>query len=533
MIHFVSRCFPQHCYWRVIVVAFAILSVLVRVGRAATLPVDVQNEISNRVTYGYSPGIALALINSSSTNYYAFGRASYSDSRALNEDSLFEIGSLTKSFTATLLADMSLRSELQLTNNLKLFFPAVVKIPSRNQKEITLLHLATHTSGLPRLPDNFTPKDWMNPYADYTDFLRDQFLSTYTLPVDPGARYTYSNFGFALLGDALVNELGTNFEALVRARITSVLGMPDTSTSLGAAQQSRLTQGHSGVLPVPYWDFPTFFGAGGLKMSVRDMATFIAANMGIRTSPLSAAFTECQKTRANSDITGGTVGLAWQILNNTGVKIIWHDGATGGFNTFVGFNGTTGVVIFSNGNLDVSDLGFSLLSPALGFVPVPVPASMTSTNLRRYAGLYKSDFGDSFRVQFLNDHLISTYSGDFGLSFTLYPSSLDNFFSYLTGGFANFSRSSDGRSTSLKWTQAGVISGPYNRVHIDPILRISRADGKAAVEIQGEGDRLYEISASTDLKHWIPTVTNTIWDFPYSESVNSTNQNRFFRAAER
>src|SRR5208283_4407870 len=122
------------------------------------------------------------------------------DKRALDGDTVFEIGSITKVFTALLLADMAQRGEVALTDPVSKYLPKGVKMPGRNGHAIMLQDLATHTSGLPRLPSNMKPKDFMNPYADYTPELLYQFLSSYELPRDPGSKWEYSNLGAGLLG---------------------------------------------------------------------------------------------------------------------------------------------------------------------------------------------------------------------------------------------------------------------------------------------------------------------------------------------
>ena len=191
----------------------------------------------------------------------------------VDQAAVFEIGSITKTFTASILADMVDHGEVRLDDPVAKYLPPSVRVPSRNGKQITLLDLATQSSGLPRMPSNFTPKDSLNPYADYTVQQMYAFLSSYALTRDVGAEYEYSNLGVGLLGHALALKAGTSYEALVRQRILGPLGMHETAITLTPALRARLAPGHEiDGRVVPNWDLPTFAGAGALRSTVRDMS---------------------------------------------------------------------------------------------------------------------------------------------------------------------------------------------------------------------------------------------------------------------
>ena len=150
-----------------------------------------------------SVGIVVGLVGSTGRRVIAYGALDKGDSRLLNGDTIFEIGSVTKVFTSLLLADMVARNEVALNDPIAKYLPSDVKTPGRNGQSITLEDLATHTSGLPRLPTNFAPKDPANPYADFSVPQLYEFLSTYTLSRDIGSQYDYSNLGGGLLGHLL------------------------------------------------------------------------------------------------------------------------------------------------------------------------------------------------------------------------------------------------------------------------------------------------------------------------------------------
>jgi Beta-lactamase class C and other penicillin binding proteins len=168
------------------------------------------------------------------------------DKRPVDGDTIFEIGSATKVFTSLLLADAVKRGEVALTDPVAKYLPAEVKVPERAGRKITLVDLATHTSGLPSVPSNLAPKNPANPYAGYTVQQLYDFLSTYQLSRDIGAQYDYSNLGVGLLDNALSRRAGVDYETLVQTRITRPLGMKSTSIALSEEQKRRLASGHGG-----------------------------------------------------------------------------------------------------------------------------------------------------------------------------------------------------------------------------------------------------------------------------------------------
>ena len=189
--------------------------------------------------YRQSVGIVVGVIEPAGRRIVTYGRASTSEAVPLDGDTIFEIGSISKVFTSLLLADAVQRGEVALTDPISKYLPASVKVPERG-RAITLQDLATHTSGLPRLPD-MNPKDPENPYADYSVDQLYRFLSTYQLPRDVGASYEYSNLGAGLLGHILALRAGTDYESLVKSRITGPLGMTqhERHADAGAAGQAR------------------------------------------------------------------------------------------------------------------------------------------------------------------------------------------------------------------------------------------------------------------------------------------------------
>lgn len=327
--------------------------------------------ISTRIDQGFGVGMVLGVLEADgSTRVVSAGRAG-PGARPLGEQSLFEIGSITKVFTAILLADMVRRGELDLSDRVAHHLPAHVRVPSRGGREITLLDLATHHSGLPRLPDNMRPADPTNPYADYTVEQLYAFLASYELRRDIGADYEYSNLAVGLLGHVLASVAGKSYEDLVRARILQPLGMDATGISLDPRMQEWMTKGHnrSGTV-VPLWDLPTLAGAGALRSSARDMLRFLAANARPAEADIAHAMRlSHQERRSMSE--QSAVGLLWAIRKTSGSTIVWHNGGTAGFRTFIGFDPDrgVGVVLLTNSAYGADDIGFHLINPAIALSP--------------------------------------------------------------------------------------------------------------------------------------------------------------------
>jgi D-alanyl-D-alanine-carboxypeptidase/D-alanyl-D-alanine-endopeptidase len=322
--------------------------------------------IKQRVDNGRSAGIVVGLLEpDGKTRVVAYNERKHGEP-AFNARTIFEIGSITKAFTGALLADMVARGEVQLDDPVAKFLPATVRIPARGDRQITLLDLATQSSALPRLPSNMRPANPANPYADYTIDQLYEFLGGHELRRDIGERYEYSNLGFGLLGHTLALRAGKSYEALMHERILRPLGMNNTSITLNAQQRALLAPGHNaGGDTVSNWDLPTLAGAGALRSSVEDMLKFLKANLdapAANAPRIHAAHIDRRPAGGNM-----TIGLGWHIINRPDRRIVWHNGGTGGYRTFAGFDPVArrGVVVLTNSSESSDDIGFHLLDNAL------------------------------------------------------------------------------------------------------------------------------------------------------------------------
>lgn len=353
--------------------------------------------IKDRVDTKRSSGIAVGILDSDGrTRVFAYGASG--TSRGLDGQSVFEIGSITKTFTATTLADMVVKGEVKLDDPVAKYLPASAHVPARNGREITLVDLATQSSGLPRMPSNFAPKDPTNPYADYTEQQAIDFVSSYQLPRDIGAKYEYSNLGMGLLGIALTRREGVSYEALVRKHVIDPLGMSDTRVTFTPSMRDRLALGHdeNGAV-ASNWDIPGLAGAGALRSTVNDMLRYLQANVDPSHSSLAAAIEMAHAKRHDTDNPNLSLGLAWHILRTPqGSTITWHNGGTGGYRTFIGFDPArhAGVVVLSNSATSVDDIGLHFVDPRVPLAPAPVKVAHTEIALApavldRYVGDYE------------------------------------------------------------------------------------------------------------------------------------------------
>jgi D-alanyl-D-alanine-carboxypeptidase/D-alanyl-D-alanine-endopeptidase len=413
-------------------------------------------------------GIVVGVIEPDGRRVVAYGILANGDPHTLDGDTIFEIGSISKIFTSLLLADMVNRKEVALDDPAASYLPGHVRMPERSGKSITLLDLSTHTSGLPRLPSNLKLKDLFNPYADYSVHDLYQFLSGYTLLRDPGSEFEYSNLGGGLLGHLLAYRAGTDYESMIGTRITRPLSMPDTSITLSSSMKRHMATGHNAMLaPVPNWELPTLAGAGALRSSVNDMLTFLEAFLGYKESPLAPAMKAMLEVRRPSGQT--KIGLGWLIYSTDGREIAWHNGGTGGFRSFAGYDPREriGVVVLANASTPggVDDIGLHLLNqkvPLANPEPPQPPKQHTEIEidpklLDNYTGRYQvtpnlilaiTRDGDRFFAQGFAQATALPM-------FELFAEGEKNFFAKVSDQQITFETGPEGRATSLILRRAG------------------------------------------------------------------------------
>lgn len=356
-------------------------------------------------------GVAIGIVDEHGPRVVCHGRLDNGTDRDADGDTLHEIGSITKVFTALLLQDMVERGEMKLDDPVQKYLPDSVRMPTFEGKEITLLHLATHTSGLPRDSDG-------DLYS---------FLSNCKLQQSPGTRKEYSNLGVGLLGHIIALKAGKDYETLVIERICEPLGMNDTRITVPAELKARLAAGHA--MPghrvrdfsSPYHDTnalaPTLLGAGSIRSTANDLLKFVSAYAGLTPSPLSSVMQKAMEFHSLES--GEKRPLVWESDD----KVFEHGGLTRGFKTELAFDVKTrrGVVVLSNCRMEWQiPADWKKFLEGRPVAPAHI-AQVDQTLYDNYAGLYQfGKAGQLFTVRHDGSRLVLQQFGTPSLRYSRY-----------------------------------------------------------------------------------------------------------------
>lgn len=347
---------------------------------ATAIAPDLQSQFSYAadefMTDARPVGMAIGYVDENTSFVLGFGTIRAGQDLKPTKETIFEIGSVTKTFTATVLSDLVERGELELDQPVEEIFEGRLSVPTFGDRKITLLDLATHTSGLPRVPGDLLPITGyfrlpQDPYKDYTTSRTAAWLKSHKLRRAPGAKVEYSNLGVGLLGYALATRTSSTCEEMFLRSICGPLGLRDTVITLSPTQQTRAATGYAAPgRKNSYWTMhDNFAGAGALRSTVPDMLRYLEANIGLTSTPLSAAMKAAHRPRCAMDATS-SMGLTWMTTVHPGVPggITWHNGGTGGFSSLIAFSqeARCGVVVLCNTSTDKETrFGFRLLQTAI------------------------------------------------------------------------------------------------------------------------------------------------------------------------
>ncbi len=457
---------------------------------------EVREQVIRRVESEEIVGVVVGVVDAEGASYFGYGRLSAGGERTPGERTIFEIGSITKAFTGVLLAEMAERGLVALDDPVARFLPPGSRVPSRDGRQITLRDLAGHRSGLPRLPGNLVPRDGANPYADYTAREMLEFLRGHRLERAVGAAYEYSNLGAGLLGYALAQRAGTDYEGLVIERLARPLGLDDTRITLSAEQRSRLARGHAGGRPVANWDIDALAGAGALRSTASDMLRFLAANLGLVETPLAAALAASRQEPVETGREQLAVARGWHVRTGFDREIVWHNGGTGGYRSFCGFDPVArrGVVVLSNSTSDVVDaLGLNLLEPRYELPAVREVVAVDAARLADYAGYYELAPGVLFHITTEGGRLFAQLSGQ--ERYPVFSTSETEYFYKVVDARLTFVRGEDGAVDHLVLHQGGDRKAP--RLHgYEPPVRAEVEVAAAVLERYVGG---YELAPGVEL----------------------------------
>lgn len=289
------------------------------------------------------------------------------DGEVLKADDSFEIGSITKTFTALLLADAVVRKALTLDGAVEEVLPAI-RLRDSAGAPIRWIDLATHRSGLPRLPANMAPADPADPYADYSEARLIEALRSLKAERPRDTHWAYSNFGYGLLGYALGRAAGTSYDTLLRSRVLEPLGLNAAKLLRVGDKPPRLADGHTPEgKPTPHWHFDVLAPAGGLVMDGAGLARYAQAALGLFDHPLREAFALTQREHAAGPTPGNPIGLAWLRAPLNGRTVLNHDGGTYGFSSSLWLDPERGraTAVLANAMVEVKDMALHLLEPAI------------------------------------------------------------------------------------------------------------------------------------------------------------------------
>ena len=336
----------------------------------AVLDKDLEKLLAGELAPATGVGVTIGVIAHGTRKVWSYG--------SVKPDSVFEIGSVTKTFTGLVLAQLVEQKKVKLDEPVRTLLPKDTVAAPAAGPEITLLDLSAQRSGMPRMPDNFKPADLANPYADYDKKLLYAFVASHGVALPAKPEFGYSNLGVGLLGQALAERAGSTYEALVTREVLAPLGMKDSGITLTPALTKRFAAGHAEKNAAQRaWDLGALGGAGAIRSTAADMLTYLDAQLhpdhvrakSAEAKTLAAAITASHQIQ--SEAGGGMhIALNWLRVDATGS--FWHNGATGGYSSFVMFNPDQdlAVVVLCNRSVDdgalSDDLGKHVIARLTG-----------------------------------------------------------------------------------------------------------------------------------------------------------------------
>ena len=401
--------------------------------------------------------VAVALIDNGTTAR-AYVCANANAQRPFDEHTAFEIGSVTKTMTAALLAEFIARGEVALDDPIAKLLPPGTAVPSFNGSQITVGNIVTHTSGLSSFPWRLT--DIRNPYARLTEADLLGTLAATQLTRAPGSQWEYSNFAMMVLSYVLAKRSSMDFETLLRERLLSPLGMSDSYVAK-RPPNVRVAQGHlSNAMPTGPWDFHVdMAGVGGVRATLPDMVRYLEGQLGVRESQITPALARTQQEVAR--VGPRTMGMNWIIRRAQNDRtILLHDGGTGGYTSHVAFDRTAkrAVVLLSDTALydmgGLGTLGAHLLDPA---VPAGGPRTVAAADAKlidALVGRYRLSNGLGMELRHKANGLTTQADGQ--PEFEMGHDSAGDFYPLKFGALLRPKRKGDGTYT-FAWLQLGGV----------------------------------------------------------------------------
>jgi CubicO group peptidase (beta-lactamase class C family) len=419
--------------------------------------IDIQRMVDDRVvTFHDSVGLIVGVVEPAGRRVFVRGPAQVGNDDAVDGDTIFEIGSVSKVFTALALADAAQRGELSLNDPAAKYLPAGATLRQHGPRPISLLDLGTHTSGLPNVPPNVAVTNFNDPNADMN---QDQLLksaSAYELTQDAGKSYVYSSAGYQLLALAVADADHTDFETALKSRIFGPLKMTSTHFAPSLEEKDRTSAGYDSHLqPVPHEQLPSLMGSGGMRSTANDLLNFISANIGLTPSPLAPAMAEMVKVQRQTQYLELKAALGWHVATLHNVEMVWENGQTAGYRAFIGYvpKKRIGVVVLSNSANTIDDIGVHILDKDSPLRVLHREAEIKPAQLDNYVGHYQVN--DNFALNVTRDGNKLYVQGTGQPRAELFFMGDDQFFLRVVNGTVIFQTDGSGRARSLSLTQNG------------------------------------------------------------------------------
>lgn len=360
-------------------------------------------------------GMVIGIISPGGTRILSEGYVDENGLKKPDGNTVFEIASVTKVFSGLLLAQMVNSGEVKLDDPIAKYLPKDVTVPSGSEQQMSLLDLATHTSGLPFMPD-ITAESNRDLY---------RYLSTCRLNAEIGKAWDYSNTGYWLMSEGLSKKAGVSFEEALQKRILAPFELSSTNFSLTQAMKTNLAPGYDASLQkaplmVDVPNYKLMPAAGLLYSSVNDLLKLLAVSMGQIKNEVSPAIQ--LSTSVSRSISGNKQQtLGWIILEKNNERLIYHDGISFGYASCIMFNpkSKTGVVVLSNQAADVSDIAHHILDPAF---PLAHPKTekrikikLNASRLSNYVGKFQTEDSEIFIVTLRDETLWLESPSDWGI----------------------------------------------------------------------------------------------------------------------
>lgn len=321
----------------------------------------VENAVVDFIQNPQNCGFSIGVIKDTSVYFYNYGETMRGNNMLPKQHTIYEIGSVTKTFCGILLGYAITEGKLKLDDDIRKYMPGQFPNLETNKHTIEIKHLANHSSGLPVTPEDIrsqTDFDSLNPYKNYDKIKLFDYLRTVKLSSEPGQLCQYSNTGMALLGIILEKVYDKSFEELIKEKICNQNNMNNTIINLNEYQLPNFCQGYNnnGTI-IPHWELGAFSAAGGIRSCTNDMVNYLRYNLMEKDAAVKLAHISTINKSSN-------IALAWHIINTKyNNELIWHNGATYGFSCFCGFIKTknVGIVILSNTSTNIDFIGLSIL----------------------------------------------------------------------------------------------------------------------------------------------------------------------------